>query len=197
MGSEMITASLNLYRDLRDASSESAFFQIFGSMIALGAAGDVKPGQQAEAKVNPRELPYVKEALAAIDKGGYPEAMARIGALVGQFAGPIPLYRLELTEEFVKSDKVLSKLSEDEARRLRSEAGVMVLLEPERTMQALPRLLSKKEDRERVLEILEWGMKMEGITRDQLAMGTKIYELLEGSAAGGKKGSSKKKARKE
>ncbi len=197
MGSEMITASLNLYRDLRDASSESAFFQIYGSMIALGAAGDVKPGQQAEAKVNPRELPYVKEALAAIDKGGYPEAMARIGALVGQFAGPIPLYRLELTEEFVKSDKVLSKLSEDEARRLRSEAGVMVLLEPERTMQALPRLLSKKEDRERVLEILEWGMKMEGITRDQLAMGTKIYELLEGSAAGGKKGSSKKKARKE
>ena len=45
--SEMITASWNLYRDLRDAGSEAAFFQIFGSMITLGATGDVKPGRQS------------------------------------------------------------------------------------------------------------------------------------------------------
>ena len=46
MGSEMITASWNFYRDLRDAASESAFFRIYGSMIALGASGDVKTGPQ-------------------------------------------------------------------------------------------------------------------------------------------------------
>ena len=79
IGSEMITASWNLYRDLRDAASESAFFQIYGSMIALGAAGDVKPGQPVGKRPDSRELPFVKEALAAIDKGGYPEALARIG----------------------------------------------------------------------------------------------------------------------
>ena len=110
----MITASLNLYRDLRDAVSEAAFFQIFGSMIALGFSGDVKPSIQTEANVDPRELPYVKEALSAIDKGGYPEAVARIGALFGRYAEAIPLVRLELADEFVRSDEVLSKLSADQ-----------------------------------------------------------------------------------
>jgi pimeloyl-ACP methyl ester carboxylesterase len=197
VGSEMITASWNFYRDMRDANSESAFFQIYGSMIALGETGDIKAGQQPEAKVNPRELPYVKEALAAIEKGGYPEAIARIGALVGEFAGPIPLYRLEMTEEFVRSDKVLSKLTEDQMRQLRSEAGVMVLLETERTLHALPKLLSKKEDRERVLEILEWGLTMEGLTKEQRDMIGKITAMLSEKKAGTVAGnSSEKKSKK-
>ena len=71
--------------------------------------------------------------------------MARIGALLGQFAGPIPLERLAMTDEFIQSDEVLSKISEDESRRLRSEAGVMVLMEPERTLNALPLLLAGRK----------------------------------------------------
>jgi pimeloyl-ACP methyl ester carboxylesterase len=181
IGSEMITASWNFYRDMRDAASESLFFQIYGSMLALGASGDVKPGQPVAARPDSRELPFVKEALAQIGKGGYPEALARIGALMGQFAGPIPLNRLALTDEFIQSDKVLSKMSEDEARRLRSEAGVMVLLEPELTLKALPALLSKQGDRERTLQILEWGLSLEGITKEQRDMGTKIMALLKGA----------------
>lgn len=179
VGSEMITASLNLYRDLRDAASEAAFFQIFGSMIALGFSGDVKPSIQIEAGVDPRELPYVKEALSAIDQGGYPEAVARIGALVGRYAGAIPLVRLELADEFVRSDEVLSKLSADQIRSLRSEAGVMVLLEPERTLDALPHLLSADEDRERVLSVLKWGLSsLEGLLPEQRDMVLAIMDRL-------------------
>jgi hypothetical protein len=197
MGSEMITASWNLYRDLRDATSESTFFRIYGSMIALGVSGDVKPAGHVEEKPDPREMPFAKEALAQIEKGGYPEALARIGALLGQYAGPIPLHRLAMTDEFIKSDKVLSKISEDEARRLRSEAGVMVLLEPERTLNALPALMGKKEDRERVLEIMDWAMSLEGITKEQRDMGNRITALLSEKKAGAVAGnSSEKKSKK-
>jgi len=181
MGAEMITASWNFYRDMRDAVSETLFFEIYGSMLALGASGDVKPGQPVAARPDSRELPFVKEALAQIEKGGYPEALARMGALLGQYAGPIPLYRLAMTDEFIQSDKILSKIPEDEARRLRSEAGVMVLLEPELTLKALPKLLSKKEDRERAMQILEWGLALDGITKEQRDMGTKIMALLKGT----------------
>jgi pimeloyl-ACP methyl ester carboxylesterase len=180
IGSEMITASWNLIRDMRDATSESLFFEIYGSMLALGASGDVKPATTVEVKPDPRELPFAKEALSQIEKGGYPEALARIGALMGRYAGPIPLDRLAMTEEFIQSDKVLSKISEDDARRMRSEAGVMVLLEPERTLKALPKLLSRKEDRERTQKILEWGLSLEGITKEQKEMGSRILELLKG-----------------
>jgi pimeloyl-ACP methyl ester carboxylesterase len=191
--SKMITDSWNLYRDLRDASSESLFFQIYGSMIALGVSGDVKPDQHAVTPQDPRELPFVKEALAAIEKGGYAEAVARIGALVGRFAGAIPLYRLEMAEELVKTDKVLSKLSEDEMRRLRSEAGVMALLEPERTLRALPLLLSKKEDRERVLSILEMGRSLDGVTKEQLDMVDRIVDVIKAPAPKGKPVSASRK----
>lgn len=39
-------------------------------------------------------------------------------------------------------DEVLSRLTENEKRALTSDAGNMVLLEPERTLNALPLLLS-------------------------------------------------------
>jgi len=195
IGSEMITASWNLYRDLRDAASESLFFQIYGSMIVLGATGDVKPGQPVVKQPDVRELPFVREAMAQIDKGGYLEALARIGALLGQFAGPIPLNRLALTDEYIKSDKVLSTIPEDEARRIRSEAAVMVLLEPERTLNALPGLLSSEEDRRRVLKILEWAMMLEGITKEQRDMGHRIMELLKGGVAPAVKGKTTRKTK--
>lgn len=184
--SEIITASLNRYRDLRDATSEAAFFEKFGSMITLGFSGDVKPSIQVEAKVDPRELPYVKEALSAIDQGGYPEAVARVGALVGQYAGPIPLERLEMADSFVRSDKVLSKLSADQIRKLRSDAGVMLLLEPQRTLEALPHLLTVDEDRERVLSTLKSGLSMEGITPEQRDMVNRIIEVINTGASQGK-----------
>ncbi len=176
--SEMITASLNLYRDLRDAAVEAVFFQIYGSMLVLGASGQVKPAIEPLSKTDDRELPYVKEALEDIDKGGYPEAIARIGALASQHASPVRLYRLEKGSEFIHSDKVLSTLSEDQLRRIRSEAAVMVLVEPEATLQAIPKLLTDSEDRKRVLELLDWGLSLEDVTPEQRDTINRIEALL-------------------
>jgi hypothetical protein len=193
--SDMITGSLNMYRDLRDAASEAAFFQIYGSMIALGVSGGVKPGEAVGAKPDPRGLPFVQEALARIEKGGFPEAVARIGALVGRFAGSIPLTRLELGEKIVNQDEVLSKLTDDERRALTSDASVMALLEPERTLHALPLLLPGKADRERAMFFLEYGRKMDGITKEQIDMIDRIIELIKPEASGDKPaGAGRKKA---
>jgi hypothetical protein len=193
MGSEMITAFWNFYRDMRDADSESAFFRIYGSMIALGASGNVKPGLQPVQQPDPRELPFVKEALGQIEKGGYPEAIARISSLIGRFAGTIPLLRLEQAEEIVRSDKVLSKLTEDQKRSLRSEAEVMALLEPEFTLHALPKLLLNKEDRERAMSILDWAQTLEGLTKEQRDMIGKIATVLSVKEAGAVAGNSSRK----
>jgi len=192
IGSEMITAFWDFYRDVRDADRESAFFRIYGSMMVLGASGDFKAGPQPLTMPDSRDLPFVKETLAQIEKGGYPEALARISALTAQFAGAIPLERLQKIEEFIRSDKVLSKLSEDEARRLRSEAGVMVLMEPERTLNSLPALLPGKEDRENILAVLEWGRKLEGIKKEQLDMIDRITAVLSENKAGTRAGNSTK-----
>jgi pimeloyl-ACP methyl ester carboxylesterase len=177
--SEMIKGYLDFFRDLRDAVSESAFFQIYGSMVAMGAPEDAETGALPyEEEIHPCEPPYVKEALADIDRGGYPEAVARIMALVGLYAGPIPLHHLKRKGEFISSDEEMSGLSEDRLRQIRSEAAIMAHLEPERTLKALPLLLSKKGDRERILSLLEGWMSLEGITREQRGMLNRIGDLL-------------------
>ena len=111
-----------------------------------GGVGGCQTRSADTAKADPRELPFVKEALTNINKGGYPEAVARISALVGRFADSIPLLRLEKASEIVHEDKALSKITEDEMRLMRS-SGVMALLEPELTLHSLPLLLSSREDR--------------------------------------------------
>jgi pimeloyl-ACP methyl ester carboxylesterase len=179
--SETIKGSWDLFRDLRDGISEWVFFQIYGPLNAMGAPAGMVHEPLYDETVESRELPYVKEALAAIDRGGYPEAIARVMALVGRYAGPIPLHHLERKDVFIRSDEVMAALSEEQLRRIRTDAGIMVHLEPERTLEALPLLLADEGDRERVLSMLDRWMSLEGVTRGQSDMVQRIKDLLAGS----------------
>src|SRR6185436_7293893 len=63
-GSEWISASLDFYRDVRDATSEAQFFQTFGVLFpALHPERSQKAKGTAAPKVTPaaREQPVVRE----------------------------------------------------------------------------------------------------------------------------------------
>jgi hypothetical protein len=71
--SEAISASLDYYRSVRDATSEAMFFQTYGNVFSL-YMGDK---HEADARLagsiaDSRELPFVKEALASIEEGRVP-----------------------------------------------------------------------------------------------------------------------------
>jgi pimeloyl-ACP methyl ester carboxylesterase len=175
--SDMITAGLDLYRDLRDATMEALFFQIYGGLVALGVT-EGADGEAPPAAPDARELPLVKDALAAIGTGGYPEAVALIGALVGKGAGRIPLARLEMVERFIRGDEALSELSADAVRRIKAEQGVVAALEPERGLQSLPRLLADPADRRRALAALEQAVKAVELTPEQRDMVDRVRGAL-------------------
>ena len=81
--------------------------------------------------------------------------MARIAAIVGRRPGPIDLDDLRFLEDLIASDESLSRLSEEELRRLRGEQLVIAAMEPTRALSTLPSLLGNPKDRRRVLELLE------------------------------------------
>jgi hypothetical protein len=178
----VITAGLDLYRDLRDAAMEALFFQIYGPAVVLGMVPEAAP-EARPAVQDPRELPLVRDALAAIGTGGYPEAVALIGALIGRGAGRIPLGRLELVERFIRGDEVLSRFPADAVRRLRAEQAVVAELEPERGLQSLPRLLADPADRQRVLALLDETAAAVEPTTAQRAMLQRIRAGLDTGAA--------------
>jgi hypothetical protein len=175
--SDMITAGFDLYRDLRDAGMEALFFQWYGpaavSGLASGQAVDAHPPCKP-----PRELPAVGDALAKIGKGGYPEAVALIGALIGKGAGRIPLSRLTLIERMIRGDDVLSHIPGHELRRIRAEQAVIAELEPERGLRSLTRLLADPADRKRAMDLLEEAAEAVTPTADQQAMIDRIREEL-------------------
>jgi pimeloyl-ACP methyl ester carboxylesterase len=187
MGSELISASLDYYRAMRDAVSEAAFFELYGNLFSLYLA-DKREAIEHSRVTDPRELPFVKEALASIDEGGYAEAAARVAFLLARKGEPLPLSRLQLKQELIADYReLLPAISLDQARRIRGEQEIIVRYEPERAIETLPMLLSERADRDRLLTLLDRLLADERVQRvkpsaEQLAMLERIRTVL-GSAA--------------
>jgi hypothetical protein len=97
---------------------------------------------------DPRELPFVKEALASIAEGGYDEAFARVGFLIAR-KGDLPLSRLTMRQEMQKDyADFVPKVAMDQWRRIRGEQEIIARYEPERAIETLPKLLSDPAERE-------------------------------------------------
>jgi hypothetical protein len=182
---ELVAATLDYYRDLRDATSEALFFQTYGNLFALYVADRAEQRErEVEVPADPRELPFVKAALAAIGEGGYPEALARVGELLQRRGMPVPLSRLELKAELVKEyADLLPDLPIHEWKRIRGEQDAIVRFEPERSVDTLPRLLADPADRERFLRFLERlttdpRVLAEPVTPEQVAMVARIRQIL-------------------
>jgi hypothetical protein len=153
---ELASAGLDYYRALRDATTEAQFFELYGNVHSLYLA-DRPQLQGPDARVeDPRELPVVKEALAAIDHGGYAEATARAAYLLARKGEPLPLARLQLKKDLIgEARELLPAISMDEARRVRGEQELIVRYAPEQAVQTLPQLLPDKADRDRLLSLLD------------------------------------------
>jgi hypothetical protein len=155
-GSDLLEASLEYYRELRDAASEAAFFQLYGNLFSVYLAERREAEAQA-APADPRELPFVKDALASIDQGGLPEAMTRVAALMRAAAGgEMQLEFLDRKHELVEQYReLLPALAPDEWRRIRGEQDIVVRYEPQRALETLPQLVSDAAERKRLLALMD------------------------------------------
>jgi hypothetical protein len=157
VGSDLMSAGLDFYRAMRDASSESQFFGIYANMFSMYMQDKPKVGDKyKQVAVEARELPYVKEALASISQGGYAEAFARAGALLTRHGEPMPLSRLETKEELARDyAEFLPQVAHDEFRRMRGEQEIIARYEPEQAVLSLPTLLADRGERAKLLVLLD------------------------------------------
>jgi len=183
LGSDVLSASLEYYRAMRDAASEAAFFQTYGNLFSLYLA-DKHEAEQEPSTIDPRELPVVKEALAAMGRGGYAEALTRMGALLARHGEPLPLETLHTRKEMMEDYRdLLPQLSDDQRRRIRGEQDIIVRYEPERAIATLPELLADRADRDRLFQFLDRLFADERLrqfnpSQAQLAMVDRIREVL-------------------
>ncbi|MCC7486655.1 MAG: DUF3141 domain-containing protein [Burkholderiales bacterium] len=191
--SGVMSAALDYYRDVRDAMSEAAFFQVYGNLFSLHLADRREALEETRSRaVEPRELPVVKEALAAIERGGYAEAVARAAALLARPGEPLPLERLHLRRELAQDYReLLPQTAPDERRRIRGEQDIIVRYERERAIATLPQLVRDPADGKRLATLFEKLLADRRLhalepTAEQRAMLRRIQEALH-AAPGGKR----------
>ena len=175
--SELVSASLDYYRAVRDALSEAAFFQIYGNLFALNAGTGGAESARPAADV-------VEAPLASPEHGGYAEALARVGVLLKRKGAVLPLSRVELKQDLMRDYAAfLPDLPRDQARRVRGAQEVIVRRDPEKALAALPELLAQAADRERLLTLLERlladaRVQGEGPSDEQIAILARIRQVL-------------------
>ena len=182
--SELTSASLDCYRALRDAVAEAAFFQIYGNLFAFYL--DDEHGIEIATRPvdDPRELPFVKQALNSVAEGGYTEAVARVAFLLAHRNEPLPLSRLHLAQDLLDDYReLLPELAPDEARRVQGEQEIIARYEPKKAVETLPVLLAKEKDRDRLLTLLERVLADKRVQRvqpsaEQIAMLERIRKVL-------------------
>jgi hypothetical protein len=164
--SKAISASLEYCRAVRDAASEMMFFQTYGNVFSLYLADKSASEAKAEPMLEARALPFVAEALAAIDQGGYPEALARVAAMLAKSGEPLPLATLVLKQELMADyADLLPSTPPDEWRRIRGEQEIIVRYEPEQALATLPKLLADPVDRQRLVTLVRKLLADERIRR--------------------------------
>ena len=198
--SDLIAAQLDLYRDLRDAAAEAAFFHVYGNLLSLQMA-DEREEMRRKGKFDPRTIPAVREVLDTLDEGSAVEGLARIAMLIGKAgSGHRRLSQMRTTREILSPDGQIAHLSEDERRRLLQEETIVVEFEPERAKRSLPNLLRSATERRRAHALLDWTEAQPGLEERQRRLAAELRALLplagaRGAAAPAKRTAKRKPAR--
>ncbi len=171
---------------MRDAASEAAFFLAYGNVFSLYLADKQAADTSAAERIaEPRELPFVREALDSIAEGGYPEALARVACLLARKGEPLLLSRLQTKQALVDEYRdLLPAMPWSQWRRIRGEQEIIVRYEPDKALATLPALLANRADRERLVTLVRRLLADERVQRanpstEQLAMIANIGETLD------------------
>jgi pimeloyl-ACP methyl ester carboxylesterase len=151
-----VERSLDLWRDLRDATFESAFHAMYGWLAALGVA------DEAEAAVAARfvardlaDAPEVRATLARIGQGGYAAAVVRMMILLAQARGAVRRTRLARSNALLQGESPFRDMTAEARGALIREQTVICTMAPAEALASLPKLLPEMPDRRRALSVVE------------------------------------------
>jgi len=153
--SEFMSTSLDLYRELRDATCEAAFFEVYGNMLSLHMA-DEREEIRRKTKFDPRALPAVRQVLEEIDKGGLPEAVVRAVMLIAKAGGgKRNLAQMARARALLEPTGILRGLDEDELRHLMHEETIVVEFEPAHAKRSLSTLVRGTSERKKLRALFD------------------------------------------
>jgi uncharacterized protein DUF3141 len=171
-----VSASWDLFRQVRDATVENVFFNTYGTLSVIAPA---QPEAAVAAAPVGRHTPAISRALTRMEEGGFTEAAVRAYLLVARLGNrERRLSTLKNVRELVGPEVGLLALPADDARAIIREQAFIVDYEPERAIQTLPALLRGAEDRERLLDLIDRLAGSVALNPDQRGFVTELRQTL-------------------
>jgi pimeloyl-ACP methyl ester carboxylesterase len=164
LGAELISASLDHYRECRDAIGAAAFFRVYGTPHAadLTERARSRSGRRWRDE-GMREVPVVKKILEAIADGGYPEAVGRLAALMSTTGVPLPLAGVAARHDFaVQNRDLMPGMDLADLRRIEGRQEIIVRNAFQRALDLLPALVPQPADRDRLIKLIDRACKHRG-----------------------------------
>ena len=158
--SKQIIQGLDSFRDMRDKFAEQMFFAVYGSPVVQAACG-IEPDQINLRKAGKSLLHHellerrIAELRAKIAVGGLREALARALIYVGKERGGLDERGFEAVRR-LRAEQGHARLSLAEFKTLIREQFLMLLIDEEAALSAIPSLLREESgDRSKVLAQLK------------------------------------------
>ncbi|WP_269531668.1 DUF3141 domain-containing protein [Chitinimonas sp. BJYL2] len=152
--SRLVEKQLDHYRDQRDQFYEQLFKHTYGSPWLATLLGvelnRPNPARQAQSLRKQLERLNIKEALRNFDHGSALDAFVRIMAYIAE-EHAVDERAYKLLQQMV-TDGQVETASLAEFRAAVQRQSVVLMLDEERALEGLPKLLPKMEDRHRLMD---------------------------------------------
>ncbi|WP_198371681.1 DUF3141 domain-containing protein [Roseomonas rosulenta] len=153
---DSVERSIDTWRDLRDATMETAFHAIYGGLAAVGVTGDdtAAEAEAARRSVSMEPAQHI-DARAKVAEGGYAEAVIRMMILLADARGGVRRSRLARSNALLTTEPPFVGMSPTARQAMIREQTVIVTLMREEALATLPKLLPSAAERRKALAAVE------------------------------------------
>jgi pimeloyl-ACP methyl ester carboxylesterase len=186
--SKNIVRTLDSWRDAQEAMSETLFLAVYGSPALQAAVGidpksDPSPKPEMSVDYRKRLDTRIAELKSGIGKGGLRECVLRGMLYVGMARGMVDERSVEALRRVQKNDGG-QRQTLSEFKMLVREQFFMLLLEPNASLSAIPKLLPKNAEARRagfalIQDVLSASAEISGETAKRLRRVGELFGLTE------------------
>ena len=151
---EVVETQLNLYRNFRDAMTETMFFSVYTSPIVKAMISPDTTDAPKRRIMDVRQMPEVHSALANIESGGVAEAVVRILQLLNTARGYVRRTRLERGLIALSHSSLFPNMAHEDIVKLVHQQSLIVDFEPKRALDTLTVLLNTPDKQRKAMKVV-------------------------------------------
>ncbi|MFP4031401.1 MAG: DUF3141 domain-containing protein [Desulfococcaceae bacterium] len=156
--SKSIIAMLDGYRDMRDTTQEFLFKSIYGNKIIRALCDEDTERDLTHEEMESREREIRKDIfrwLSMVEEGGVLEGLLRVAVAAAGADRAYDEREFRVIVETLMADPDVAARSRDQLKRMAKVQARILQAVPVQAIEALPRLLPKKADREKAVDLAD------------------------------------------